>query len=213
MTNRRSFLTALGAGCALAGKSFAQRQSEDLFWTVETTSGKVQGIANTGIKEFKGIPYGAPTGGKNRYMPPRKPASWTGVRECFGYGADLPADIGEPVERLRHADPVGPARRRHGRGLSIAQCMDSRSERRSETRRDGLLSWGRIRDGIGQRSGIRRGATGEVRRCGRGDRESSIGELRVPSPGRSRRAIRVRICGRRGNDGPGRFARMGARQH
>lgn len=75
MTHRRSFLfSTLGAGCALAARA------DQLFWTVDTTSGKVQGIGTTGIKEFKGIPYGAPTGGKNRYMPPQKPAAWTGVR-------------------------------------------------------------------------------------------------------------------------------------
>src|SRR5271165_82952 len=90
MTHRRFFLAALGAGCAVAGRSFAQSQREQLFWTVETTSGKVQGINNTGIKEFKGIPYGAPTGGKNRYMPPQKPASWSGVRECFAHGPICP---------------------------------------------------------------------------------------------------------------------------
>ena len=96
MTTRRSFLAAVGGGCALAARSAAQSaagETRQLFWTVETTSGKVQGIAATGIKEFKGIPYGAPTGGKNRYMPPHKPASWTGVRECFGHGQICPQTL------------------------------------------------------------------------------------------------------------------------
>jgi para-nitrobenzyl esterase len=105
MMHRRSFLATLGAGYALA---------EQLFWTVETTSGKVQGISNTGIKEFKGIPYGAPTGGKNRYMPPQKPASWTGVRECFGHGqispqtlANLNGDYGMMIQWDLHVGGMG----------------------------------------------------------------------------------------------------------
>ncbi len=96
MTNRRSFLTALGAGCTLPRTPWAQSRATggaQLFWTADTTSGKVQGIANSGVKEFKGIPYGAPTGGKNRYMPPKKPAAWTGVRECFGHGPISPQTL------------------------------------------------------------------------------------------------------------------------
>lgn len=102
MTNRRNFLTALGAGYAMATQSFAQQRtrsaaaparSSELFFTADTTYGKVQGMANAGIKEFKGIPYGAPTAGKNRYMPPQKPAAWTGVRECFAYGQISPQTI------------------------------------------------------------------------------------------------------------------------
>ncbi len=106
MTSRRSFLAVAGAACAQAVKATAQSQNasaqpgspgggsaSQLFWTVEITSGRVQGIANTGIKEFKGIPYGAPTGGKNRYMPPKKPAPWTGVRECVGHGQICPQTL------------------------------------------------------------------------------------------------------------------------
>jgi para-nitrobenzyl esterase len=80
----------MGASSVFAAGARAQSQ---LFWTAETTAGKVQGIANGGIKEFKGIPYGAPTGGKNRYMPPRKPAPWTGVRECLAHGQISPQTL------------------------------------------------------------------------------------------------------------------------
>src|SRR6188768_3286286 len=61
-----------------------------LFATVDTTSGKVQGIISAGIREFKGIPYGASTAGKNRFMPPKKPVPWAGVRECFAHGQCCP---------------------------------------------------------------------------------------------------------------------------
>ena len=64
-----------------------------LFVTVDTSSGKVQGMITAGIKEFKGIPYGASTSGKNRYMPPKKPIPWTGVRECFGHGQCCPQTL------------------------------------------------------------------------------------------------------------------------
>jgi para-nitrobenzyl esterase len=64
-----------------------------LFWTTNTTSGKVMGMANGPVKEFKGIPYGAPTGGVNRYMPPKKPAAWKGVRECFAHGQVSPQTL------------------------------------------------------------------------------------------------------------------------
>src|SRR5580692_4409330 len=54
-----------------------------IFVETDTTYGRVQGIQTTGIKQFKGIPYGASTAGRNRFMPPKKPAAWKGVRECF----------------------------------------------------------------------------------------------------------------------------------
>jgi len=74
----------------------AARNSE-LFFTAETQYGKVQGMANAGIKEFKGVPYGASTGGKNRYMLPQKPAAWTGIRECYAYGQISPQTIASPA--------------------------------------------------------------------------------------------------------------------
>ncbi|HEY2482217.1 MAG TPA: carboxylesterase family protein [Caulobacteraceae bacterium] len=88
--------------------------SGDLFPVVETTNGKVQGIVNAGIKEFKYVPYGAPTGGANRYMPPKRPKPWAGVRECIGYGpispqtpADLRSDYGMMIQWDRHVGDGG----------------------------------------------------------------------------------------------------------
>ena len=85
-----------------------------IFHTVETTSGKVQGIANGRVKEFKGIPYGASTGGKNRYMAPKKPTPWAGVRNCIGYGpispqtpAALDSDYSMMIAWDRHVGPGG----------------------------------------------------------------------------------------------------------
>lgn len=107
MTNRRSFLAALGAGCAIADRSWGQSQrvtsaalparNSELFFTADTQYGKIQGMSNAGIKEFKGVPYGASTAGKNRYMPPQKPAAWTGVRECLAYGQISPQTISPPT--------------------------------------------------------------------------------------------------------------------
>ena len=42
----------------------------------KTSSGRVRGTANAGVNVFKGIPYGGPTNGRNRFMPPVKPLPW-----------------------------------------------------------------------------------------------------------------------------------------
>jgi para-nitrobenzyl esterase len=56
----------------------------------ETTYGRVRGTDASGIKVFKGIPYGASTTGKNRFMPPVAPSKWSGVRDAFAYGPSAP---------------------------------------------------------------------------------------------------------------------------
>lgn len=56
----------------------------------QTAYGKVRGFVLRGIYCFRGIPYGADTGGENRFMPPRAPEAWEGVRPAVAYGASAP---------------------------------------------------------------------------------------------------------------------------
>jgi para-nitrobenzyl esterase len=62
----------------------------ELFCVAETASGKIQGLIVDGVRQFRNVPYGASTGGANRFAPPRPPAPWTGARECFGHGPVSP---------------------------------------------------------------------------------------------------------------------------
>ncbi len=85
--NRRSFLitTAQMAGVALAARA---ANGNDPVVTI--ASGKVRGQQLAGIDAFKGIPYGSPTGGANRFLPPQPPAPWTGVRDALAFGHYAP---------------------------------------------------------------------------------------------------------------------------
>jgi para-nitrobenzyl esterase len=56
----------------------------------DTSAGKVRGLTVQDVKIFKGIPYGGTTTGRNRFMPPTKPAAWTGTRDALAYGPTAP---------------------------------------------------------------------------------------------------------------------------
>jgi para-nitrobenzyl esterase len=58
--------------------------------TVETSAGKIRGLAIDKIQAFKGVPYGASTAGPRRFLPPVKVQSWTGVRDTFEIGPRSP---------------------------------------------------------------------------------------------------------------------------
>lgn len=56
----------------------------------QTAYGKIQGYLLNKVYTFLGVPYGADTSGKNRFMPPRRPESWEGVRPAVFYGNTAP---------------------------------------------------------------------------------------------------------------------------
>ena len=61
---------------------------------VEIASGKVMGATANGVHAFKGIPYGASTAGRNRFMPPRKPEPWAGIRGATAWTGRAPQHPG-----------------------------------------------------------------------------------------------------------------------
>ena len=74
---------------------------------VDTTSGRVRGATIEGVAAFKTIPYGAPTSGANRFMPPRKPTPWADVRDALDYAGHAPQQGLRPATRPELADFSG----------------------------------------------------------------------------------------------------------
>lgn len=95
--DRRRFIRScsqLAAGSILlirnGGLLFAQDAAHVPSPIVETASGKIRGATSGGVHYFKGIHYGASTAGAGRFMPPKRPASWKGIRETVTLGERAP---------------------------------------------------------------------------------------------------------------------------
>jgi len=108
--DRRSFIgrSAFAASAlALGGMEhlFAQdARGLPMSPVVQTGSGKVRGLVRYGVNQFFGVPYGASTAGANRFMPPARPLSWTGVRDTVQVTERAPYDGGGPISEVWSLD-------------------------------------------------------------------------------------------------------------
>lgn len=88
---------ALTASCCQEGQRFypASKQQVNIGEDIAVAStqyGKIRGYMLHDIYCFHGIPYGAPTSGENRFMPPKPPVSWEGVRPAVAFGQSAPQE-------------------------------------------------------------------------------------------------------------------------
>ena len=95
--DRRAFLGlgAIAAAGALTAASGSQAQERGPVPyvngdVVEIESGRIRGTRRGNIHAFRGIPYGAPTGGSGRFLPASKVSPWNGVRDALEIGPRAP---------------------------------------------------------------------------------------------------------------------------
>ena len=114
---RRSFLgaSAMAVAGTLLDGSWTRAEAQRVRGmapspAVETVHGRIRGYVDDGVYDFRGIPYGADTSGANRFMPPRQPEPWTGVRDTveLGLRAPQPQDFRIPEFSVNdRAEPAG----------------------------------------------------------------------------------------------------------
>ena len=153
--NRRTLLmTGVAGGLAACATPMQMGASGPPI--VTTSAGKVQGLtAENGVRVFKGIPYGASTGGQGRFRAPRPPAPWTGIRETIAYGPPTPQGRPSTAPPLPPRDPKlpPPLINNNPTGAQSEDCLVlnvwTPATDNAQAAGAGVAAWRRLLDRIG----------------------------------------------------------------
>jgi para-nitrobenzyl esterase len=104
--DRRAVVGAGAASALIAASASAAGKSPAPI--AKTTAGRIRGFNNGPVKVFRGVPYGASTAGANRWLPPKPPAPWTGVRDATAFGQACPQNFGAPLPEEQAQLYTGP---------------------------------------------------------------------------------------------------------
>ena len=207
--------TPAGSTNRVPATATGARMNGPLFFDVETATGLVRGMANTGIKVFRGIPTAptrrAGTASCRRASRRRGPACATGI----GYGPISPqtasgyrSDYSQLITWDRHVGSGGMSEDCLSLNIWTPGVNDN-----AQARRAGVVPRRRLGHRLRQRTDVRRRPTRAARRRRRRHRQPPAGELRLHAPGGGRRARGIQVRRRLRRHGHGRVARVGARQH
>ena len=95
---RRPVLAALAATLILAAPALGAVRDRQFRPTVDTDKGRVAGLREGEIAEFRGIPYAAAPTGTLRFRPPQPRAAWSQPLDATQFGSACPqsARLGTP---------------------------------------------------------------------------------------------------------------------
>ena len=209
ISSRRRFMKH--AGLAIAGAQLAPWlkfvSAADLGNAIaETSAGKVRGLVVDGVKVFKGIPYGASTGGKNRFMPPRQ------ARRVDRYPRRARLRPHRAAGRGQLGTTAAGSPAQQSEDCLVLNVYTPGLKRWTQTPGDGLAARRRLFQRLRLRPHSRwHPSRARARRRGR-DHQSSAQRVRLHV---SRRCdgIRLRALEQRGPARHRRLARVGARQY
>ncbi len=88
--------------------------------TIETTCGRLRGVTDGPVQAFLGIPYAMPPIPPHRFMAPRAPVKWAGVREADRFAPQAPQLLFPFLDPALADDPAYAATRDFHRGVVTA---------------------------------------------------------------------------------------------